>query len=144
MGKLDLFLVLCLWIFSSYVLVCGKLGKRGGHSATMSGFGFLGWVLFIFRLYYYFIRYIYYFNVLYGKIKIGWGWSFVEYFEFFFFFFFGWGFWIWNLMEDPVIVVVVCGGGCWFLVGGDCHWAVCWYIAGFWVNILFNVINILF
>ena len=39
----------------------------------------------------------------------------------FFFFFFGWGFWIWNLLKDSVIVVVVCGGGCWFLGGGDCH-----------------------
>ena len=44
---------------------------------------------------------------------------------FFFFFFFFCGFWIWNLLEDLVIVVVVCGsccnGGCWFLVGGGCH-----------------------
>ena len=43
----------------------------------------------------------------------------------FFFFFFFCGFWIWNLLEDLVIVVVVCGsccnGGCWFLVGGGCH-----------------------
>ena len=23
-----------------------------------------------------------------------------------------WGFWIWNLLEDPVFVAVVCGGGC--------------------------------
>ena len=60
------------------------------------------------------------------------GWGFVVDFEIFFFFLFCWGFWIWNLLEDPVIVVVLCGGGCsgscWFLGGGDCHWAVhlCW------------------
>ena len=47
-----------------------------------------------------------------------------------------------EFVVGPVIVVVVCGGGCsggcgggcsggsWFLVGGDC-WAVCLYIVGF-------------
>ena len=61
------------------------------------------------------------------------GWGFDEDFEFFFFFFLR--FWIWNLLEDLVIVVVVCGGGCssgsWFLVGGDYHEAMCLYIVGF-------------
>ena len=51
------------------------------------------------------------------SIGLGFCWRFWV----FFFFFFGWGFWIWNLFKDPVIVVVVCGGGCWFLGGGDCH-----------------------
>ena len=58
------------------------------------------------------------------------------------------GFWIWNLLEDQVIGVVVCGsgcnggcccdggcsGGCWFLIGGDYLWAfsaLLLYIAGF-------------
>ena len=57
------------------------------------------------------------------------GWGFVEDFEFFFF---CWDFWIWNLLEDPMIVIVVCGGGCWFLIGGDCRWAVfvyCWVLS---------------
>ena len=77
-------------------------------------------------------------------------------FEFFFFdfwflifdFWFCWGFWIWNLLEGLVIVVVVCGGGCsggcWFLGGGDCHWPVHLYIGWVWVNILFNMLYILF
>ena len=55
----------------------------------------------------------------------------------FFFFLLCWGFWIWNLLEDSMIVGVVCGdwcavgggcsGGCW-LVGGNCHWVGCLYI----------------
>ena len=83
------------------------------------------------------------------SIGLGFCWRF-----WFFFSLFCWGFWIWNLLECPVIVVVICGSGCfsgcccgggcsngcWFLVGGDCHWAVCLYIVGFWVNRLFNVI----
>ena len=49
-------------------------------------------------------------------------------------FIFDWGFWIWNLLEDPVIVVVVCGGGC----SGGCwtrwrlplvvHLYICWVL----------------
>ena len=40
-----------------------------------------------------------------------------------------------EFVGGPVIVVVVCGGGCssgsWFLVGGDYHEAMCLYIVGF-------------
>ena len=40
-----------------------------------------------------------------------------------------------EFVEGPMIVGVVCGGGCssgsWFLVGGDCHEAMCLYIVGF-------------
>ena len=68
---------------------------------------------------------------------------------------FCWGFWIWNLSEDLVIGVVVCGGGCssgyccgggcsggcsggcWFLGGGDCHWLCICIFPEFGVNILF-------
>ena len=44
--------------------------------------------------------------------------------SFFFFFLFCWGFWIWNLLEDPMIVVVVCGG--WFVVGGGLVISLLW------------------
>ena len=51
---------------------------------------------------------------------------------------------IWNLLEELVIVVVVCSGDCWFLVGGDCHWAmhlcICWVLSKY----IFNVLYILF
>ena len=43
---------------------------------------------------------------------------------FFFFFLFCWDFWIWNLLEDPMIVVVVCGG--WFVVGGGLVISLLW------------------
>ena len=69
------------------------------------------------------------------SIGLGFCWRFWV----FFYLFIYWGFWIWNLLEDPVIVVVVCGGGCccdggcWFLGGDDCHWAVhlciCWVLS---------------
>ena len=40
-----------------------------------------------------------------------------------------------EFVGGPMIVVVVCGGGCssgsWFLVGGDYHEAMCLYIVGF-------------
>ena len=41
-----------------------------------------------------------------------------------FFFLFFWGFWIWNLLEYPVIVVVVCGG--WFAAGGSLVMGLLW------------------
>ena len=55
------------------------------------------------------------------------GWGFVEDFESFFKKKFGWDFWIWNLLEDPVIVVVVYGGGCscGCCCGGGCSGG-CW------------------
>ena len=63
------------------------------------------------------------------SIGLGFCWRFWV----FIYLFIYWGFWIWNLLEDPVIVVVVCGGGCWFLGGDNYHWAVhlciCWVLS---------------
>ena len=60
-------------------------------------------------------------------------WGFVEGFEFFFPLLLR--FLDLEFVGGPVIVVVVCGGGCssgsWFLVGGDYHEAMCLYIVGF-------------
>lgn len=54
-------------------------------------------------------------------------WGFVEGFEFFFSLLLR--FLDLEFVGGPVIVVVVCGGGCssgsWFLVGGDCWGCVC-------------------
>ena len=50
-------------------------------------------------------------------------WGFVEDFEFFFFYL--------EFIRRSMIVVVVCGsGGCWFLDGGNCCWAMCLYREG--------------
>ena len=67
-----------------------------------------------------------------GRLCYVW-WGFVEGFEFFFFSLLL-RFLDLEFVGGPMIVVVVCGGGCssgsWFLVGGDC-WGCVLYIVGF-------------
>ena len=79
--------------------------------------------------------------VEFGHWLICWSGVLLKILSYLFIYLFCWDFWIWNLLEDLVIVVVVCGGGCsggcccgsgcsggcccgcgcWFLGGGDCH-----------------------
>ena len=56
--------------------------------------------------------------------------------SFFFFFLFCWGFWIWNLLEDPVIVVVVCGG--WLTVGGSLVIGLLWVFGCVYFELYFG------
>ena len=71
-----------------------------------------------------------------GRLYCVW-WGFVEGFEFFFFFLsLLLRFLDLEFVGGPVIVVVVCGGGCssgsWFLVGGDyqgCVFVYCWVLS---------------
>ena len=79
------------------------------------------------------------------SVGLGFCWRFWVFILFYFLF--CWGFLIWNLLEDSMIVIVVCcdgccygsgcSSGCWFLGGGDCHWLCICIFAGFWGNILF-------
>ena len=47
-------------------------------------------------------------------------------------------------MSGSWLVAVVCGNGCWFLVGAHYHWVVFCILAEFLLIYYFNVLFILF